>query len=166
MTDIPADERPSVFCAFIGGFMGASYACELEDGVLIYSQADEGYEWRVEEPERPLEWLYDETFLRLLDAEPPEARHALTAQRTRGPRFKDPTDAYWGEALRALHKLGAGDWNEHYEPAHVVCDGTHWSLEIVSPHLVVKSGGDNEYPPRFGTALEVIRKLLGGRDFG
>jgi hypothetical protein len=47
----------------------------------------------------------------------------------------------------------------------VVCDGTHWSLEIVSPHLVVNSGGDNEYPPRFGTALEVIRKLLGGRNF-
>jgi hypothetical protein len=89
----------------------------------------------------------------------------LLAQRTRGLRYKDPTDADWGVALRALHKLGAGKWKKHYEPEHTVCDGTHWSLEIVSPHLVVKSRGDNEYPPRFGTALKVIRKLLDGREF-
>ena len=146
--------------------MGSSYACEFEDGDLNYSQADEGYKWRVEEPEGPLDWLDDETFLCLVDAEPPESRRALIAQYIRGPRLNDPTDADWGEALRALHKLGAGGWKEHYEPEHVVCDGTHWSLEIVSPHLVVKSGGDNECPPGFGTALEVIRRLLGGRDFG
>jgi hypothetical protein len=59
--------------------------------VLIYSGADDGSEWRVEEPERPLDWLSDENSQRLLDAEPPETKEALLAQRT--PRYNDPTDA-------------------------------------------------------------------------
>jgi hypothetical protein len=127
MTDIPADEPPSVFCAFIGGFMGSSDACDLEDGVLTYSQADELYKWRVEEPEGPLDRLDDETFVRLVDAEPPGSRRAHIVQYMRGARFKDPTDADRGEALRALHKLGAGIWKKYYDPEHVVCAGTHWS---------------------------------------
>jgi hypothetical protein len=124
-----------------------------------------GNELEYLKPPDPMQFLSDDDFQALFDAIPDEERDALLARRSSGSRYKDPTDADWGEALRALHKLGAGDWNEHYEPEHVVCDGTHWSLELVSPHLVVKSGGDNEYPPRFGTALEVIRKRLGGREF-
>jgi hypothetical protein len=165
MSALPDDEAPSVFHALIGGFMGPTYLCELEDGILTYTKWGPGHTPEPIQPLDPMALLAEDEFAALLVGIPDDQRAELLALRNRHRRYTDPTDADWGEALRALHKLGAGEWKERYEPEYTVCDGTGWEIEIVSPHLVVNASGDNEYPPRFNAALKIICKLLDGREF-
>lgn len=54
--------------------------------------------------------------------------------------------------LKAFEETGVLSWNRYYIPEYMVCDGTHWCVEVErkGKRKFIREG-DNLYPPRWGT---------------
>jgi hypothetical protein len=132
--------QPMQLSIGIGGFMGPSYSVELAEGRLRYQATGSGY------ADLRTEWI-------------------------------EPAAAQWSAFRDGLDAIGIWKWQPEY-PNPGVCDGTQWQVEIVYADAMVRSHGDNNYPeadgtasgdpdstPAFGTLMEHVRLLLGGREF-
>lgn len=134
--------RPDEFYASIGGYMGPSYRVELDDGVLVYTRMDSGYEEAevVELQPSDEEWS---AFLKALD----EIGVWSWEEQYRDSEVCDGT--HWSFRIevdgRRLETSGSNDY----------------------PGLsIIEAQEKNEEPHApFRAFEEAVRELIGGREF-
>lgn len=66
----------------------------------------------------------------------------------------------FADQLKSVHLL---DWDALYVNPDV-CDGTKWSLEIITGEKIIKKTGNNRFPPEWDTFCRKIQELS-GKDF-
>ncbi|MGH4140485.1 DNA-deoxyinosine glycosylase [Clostridium sp.] len=62
--------------------------------------------------------------------------------------------------ISGLEKNKVFKWKNSYEPLHPVCDGTSWSVHIVTKDKNYSFEGNNEYPKEWSKFCKDIRLLI------
>lgn len=66
--------------------------------------------------------------------------------------------------LKSLNKNDVFNWKPTYEPEYPICDGTSWSVSIITKEDNHFSEGNNEYPMQWDGFCRSIKNLI-GEDF-
>jgi hypothetical protein len=68
-------------------------------------------------------------------------------QTTRPPTVTRQLSAHeWQRFLERLTEVDFWNWLVHYKPAHIILDGTIWSVQVDVSSLAHTSSGENAYP--------------------
>lgn len=64
------------------------------------------------------------------------------------------------EFIKSLKEINLLNWKAKYvEPG--VCDGTQWSVEIITDGRTVRKYGDNKFPEEWRQFCKVIKRIMG-----
>jgi hypoxanthine-DNA glycosylase len=62
---------------------------------------------------------------------------------------------------KSLYKNDVFNWEPTYEPEYPICDGTSWSVSIITKEYNKLSEGNNEYPTQWDGFCRSIKSLVG-----
>ncbi|ERI95265.1 hypothetical protein HMPREF1982_00406 [Clostridiales bacterium oral taxon 876 str. F0540] len=63
--------------------------------------------------------------------------------------------------VKSLYKNDVFNWKPTYEPEYPICDGTSWSVSIITKEYNDFSEGNNEYPMQWDGFCRSIKSLIG-----
>jgi len=76
----------------------------------------------------------------------------------------DPANR-WNRFMQDVIDVDIFSWEADYQPAGLVLDGTHWTVQLEVADRSIESSGSNAYPAQWDRFCSAVQRLIGGLDF-